>query len=211
MVKTGKTDNTGKTRCLLPPDRRLAYAVLRAANKSHRSPPFVVLLSALVGGGVALLVSQLNVHVVQPASRSIRPTLDPPSRSATRQSTPGGNSTEIPLAELPQNIQGAPTLVGLRVHNQTAQPIRLVLLSRAQTKQPTRFHWDFAPNEGAKDGLSLSLPQQPLQLQPGDVLMGFSLDGTRQYWGPYVVGTSEGPTLRDDQQEWDLVLSSPKS
>ena len=70
--------------------------------------------------------------------------------------------------------------------------------------QPT--HWDFAPQEGSQTGLLLSLPQDDLRLRNGDVLVAFALDGSRRYWGPYVVGETAAPTQRTPSSEWTLVL-----
>jgi hypothetical protein len=65
--------------------------------------------------------------------------------------------------------------------------------------------WDFAPMEGSTDGLILSLESGNLKLQTGDVLMAFALDGSRNYWGPYVVGRTSLPK-RQASTEWSLEL-----
>jgi hypothetical protein len=52
----------------------------------------------------------------------------------------------------------------------------------------------------------LSLPEQSLDLQPGDVLVGFAQDGSRRYWGPYVVVETDLPLWVPEGQEWQLVL-----
>jgi hypothetical protein len=43
-------------------------------------------------------------------------------------------------------------------------------------------------------------------LQAGDVLVAFAQDGSRRYWGPYVVGKTTLPTWNTEQKEWSLVL-----
>jgi hypothetical protein len=97
----------------------------------------------------------------------------------------------------------------LRISNQTEYPIRVALLaqdnSQSGYKQP--FHWDFAPEEGSQEGLILSLPEASLQLQEGDILVAFAQDGSRRYWGPYVVGHTDLPIWNSQQQEWYLTLT----
>jgi len=95
---------------------------------------------------------------------------------------------------------------GLRVSNRTKQPIRLVLLARKGTGYLEPVHWDFAPGEGEREGLLLSLPEGPLNLNPGDILVAFSLDGSRRYWGPFVVGSTSKPTRTGEGTEWQLIL-----
>jgi hypothetical protein len=97
-------------------------------------------------------------------------------------------------------------LRGLRVSNRTKQPIRLVLLARKGTGYQEPVHWDFAPGEGEREGLLLSLPEGALLLQPGDILVAFSVDGSRRYWGPFVVGTTSKPTRAGEGGEWQLIL-----
>jgi hypothetical protein len=60
--------------------------------------------------------------------------------------------------------------------------------------------------EGGSKGLLLSLPQETLKLKKGDVLVAFAQDGSRQYWGPYVVGETPSPVWNQKQAEWQLVL-----
>ncbi|AKG23078.1 hypothetical protein [Calothrix sp. 336/3] len=102
----------------------------------------------------------------------------------------------------------------LRMSNQTNQPVRIALLSRkAGTKNITSnpennlpAHWDFAPQEGSEKGLLLSLPQGKLKLTKGDILVAFAQDGSRRYWGPYVVGETSLPAWDASQKEWQLIL-----
>lgn len=112
----------------------------------------------------------------------------------------------------------------LRVSNRTTHPIRVALLAKADpatassttsstTASPDTsstygvpVHWDFAPGEGSQQGLLLSLPDQTIQLQAGDILVAFAQDGSRVYWGPYVVDQTNLPLWNDAQQEWQLIL-----
>ena len=100
-----------------------------------------------------------------------------------------------------------------RVSNQTAHPIRVVLRSQEQPVQSETSetyrkpaHWDFAPEEGSVQGLLLSLPEGKLELRKGDILMAFAQDGSRRYWGPYIVGETAIPTWKKQGEEWLLVL-----
>ena len=105
----------------------------------------------------------------------------------------------------------------LRVSNKTTQPVRLVLLARQlsqksananKIKSTPPAHWDFAPEEGSERGLVLSLPQANLRLEKGDILAAFAQDGSRHYWGPYVVGETSTPQWQPQRQEWQLVLQN---
>ncbi|GAA6620544.1 hypothetical protein [Scytonema sp. NUACC26] len=107
----------------------------------------------------------------------------------------------------------------LRMSNQTNQPVRLALLSRqsvnkgkeVSSKTATAYdavpaHWDFAPQEGSEKGVILALPNGDLKLEKGDILVAFAQDGSRRYWGPYVVGETFSPTWNAQSKEWQLVL-----
>ena len=100
-----------------------------------------------------------------------------------------------------------PTSPGtFRVSNQSEHPVRVALLSRS-SRQPTEpVHWDFAPEEGSQGGLILSLPEGDLTLKSGDVLVVFAQDGSRYYWGPYIVGESSFPIWNAQGKEWHLVV-----
>ncbi len=124
--------------------------------------------------------------------------------------------TVIPPAVV-TDLQGV-----LRVSNQTDYPVRLAFLaataptkfssvpglsspsSRPYSVQPA--HWDFAPGEGGSQGLIVSLPNGNFQLKKGDILVAFAQDGSRQYWGPYVVGETPLPVWNSQVSEWQLVL-----
>jgi hypothetical protein len=100
----------------------------------------------------------------------------------------------------------------LKVSNQTIYPVRVALLFQKAGKtsdQPSYnqpVHWDFAPGEGSNSGLLLSLPDGNLQVKPGDVLIAFAEDGSRRYWGPFVVGQTSSPSWNGTQREWTLLL-----
>ncbi|MEH1796949.1 MULTISPECIES: hypothetical protein [unclassified Nostoc] len=120
------------------------------------------------------------------------------------------------LAERDKSASIAKSEGTLRMSNQTNQPVRLALLARQsvakgsstkQTHYDIPAHWDFAPQEGSEKGLVLSLPQNNLKLEKGDILVAFAQDGSRRYWGPYVVGETQLPKWNSQNREWQLVLS----
>lgn len=131
--------------------------------------------------------------------------------SASKPSALSSTTVSGPAAPAGAASQGS-----LRVSNQTSYPIRVALLSQQtgsstatkSTSQAYRqpVHWDFAPSEGEANGLLLSLPDSNLQLQTGDVLVAFAQDGSRRYWGPFVVGKTALPTWSAATKEWQLVL-----
>ena len=105
------------------------------------------------------------------------------------------------------------TAGSLRMSNKTTQPVRLALLARQSSQKSVNknksgipAHWDFAPEEGSERGLVLSLPQGNLKLEKGDILVAFAQDGSRRYWGPYIVGETSSPQWDSQTQEWQLVL-----
>ncbi|MDZ8187051.1 MAG: hypothetical protein RMX96_19665 [Nostoc sp. ChiSLP02] len=102
----------------------------------------------------------------------------------------------------------------LRMSNHTNQPVRLALLARSvakgssgKTKYDLPAHWDFAPQEGSEKGLVLSLPQNNLKIEKGDILVAFAQDGSRRYWGPYVVGETQQPKWDPQSKEWQLIVT----
>ncbi|MBD2341911.1 hypothetical protein H6G64_33810 [Calothrix sp. FACHB-156] len=128
------------------------------------------------------------------------------------------NSTAKDTALLADSQHSSKSIQGgegkLRMSNQTNQPVRLALLARksaaksaSKTQPDIPAHWDFEPQEGSEKGLLLSLPNGNLKLEKGDILVAFAQDGSRRYWGPYVVGETSSPTWDSQSKEWRLVLS----
>ncbi len=130
------------------------------------------------------------------------------------------NSQEISRTDIAKDTEkrGISGFGSLRMSNQTNQPVRLALLSRHSpierkgTSSKTAndavpAHWDFAPQEGSEQGLILALPNGDLKLEKGDILVAFAQDGSRRYWGPYVVGESFSPSWNAQSKEWQLILS----
>ncbi|KAF3890348.1 MULTISPECIES: hypothetical protein [Nostocales] len=142
---------------------------------------------------------------------------------STSSSSVPNSTTNISKEVSPTNIttdtgnSRASGFGSLRMSNQTNQPVRLALLSRnslikgkgnsAKTAHDAvPAHWDFAPQEGSEKGLILALPNGDLKLEKGDILVAFAQDGSRRYWGPYVVGETFSPSWNAQSKEWQLVL-----
>jgi hypothetical protein len=164
---------------------------------------------------------EIGLDSVPPVPNEV-PTEAVPSPSAT--APPVVVSPVAPASPIaPPEANSAIAQSGdLRVSNQTEHPVRVALLAQipvnAAASEDTSanegtnayndepVHWDFAPGEGSASGLLLSLPEGELQLQKGDILVVFAQDGSRQYWGPYVVGKTAQPTWSSGTEEWQLIV-----
>lgn len=165
-----------------------------------KSPIFPLITAACIGGASAFILAQLQFELwTQPTSTS-PPVIDTRPVSPTPAASPAPSPSSVSQAN------------GLRVSNRSASPVRVVLMpvtadhTAPTVSDKTRFHWDFSPQEGSQGGLLLSLPQSEVRLSPGDVLVAFALDGTRRYWGPYIVGETPLPQQSAQNREWQLVL-----
>jgi hypothetical protein len=174
-----------------------------------------LILAALVGGSVVFILSQLQFSMwVEPPDRQNAPPVI--STNPTEIDPVETNPTVSPKAETSPMVAASPVVPavknGLRVSNQSPYALRVVLLSHQSSSSPSAkrdrppAHWDFAPSEGSQNGLLLSLPSEKLTLKPGDVLVAFALDGSRRYWGPYIVGETAAPTQARSTLEWQLLL-----
>jgi hypothetical protein len=183
--------------------------------KTNPKPALLpLILAALVGGSIAFMLSQLQFSMwIEPPDRQNSPPVistnpTKPNSTATKPTT--APKTTTPPMAAPAAV--APVKNGLRVSNQSPNALRVVLLSHQLSSSPSAkrdrrpAHWDFAPSEGSQNGLLLSLPSEKLTLKPGDVLVAFAIDGSRRYWGPYIVGETAVPTQAKSTLEWQLVL-----
>jgi hypothetical protein len=169
---------------------------------------------ALGVAGLALRRFEIDVWV-SPGGESLEePVMPEPQsaverdRSSSAPASPKPSVAASPAASPAAAPSGA--IAGnFRVSNRTEHPIRLALLSRqGATASPIEpVHWDFVPQEGSSKGLILSLPTTSLQLQKGDVVVAFAQDGSRRYWGPYVVGETPMPQWDAERSEWRLVVA----
>lgn len=164
-----------------------------------------------VGSDVALLPEKKTLLPQPPSSdaavsSSAEQIAQAKPLPSVKQETPAGSS--------PQSSDATAISGALRVRNQTEQPLRVALLTQSATnssatskpKYGEPVHWDFAPGEGSSQGLILSLPEGNLKLHKGDVIVAFAQDGSRRYWGPYVVGETDAPLLNRKTSEWQLIL-----
>lgn len=176
--------------------------------------------------GICLIASlvanvQIEVNPGTPPTVLPEPDLPEPERSAAPEPSQAPIASPLPpvappaATPSPQPTEQLPAIGvtaqgSFRVSNQTEYPLRVALLPQQAAEVQPPFsqpvHWDFAPAEGSTKGLILSLPNQNLQLQPGDVLVAFAQDGSRRYWGPYVVGKTASPVWDADSREWQLTL-----
>lgn len=149
--------------------------------------------------------------------KGISASLSTPANTPTNQVEHSSKENTHPvLADRDKSTSKGKDQGTLRMSNQTNQPVRLALLARQsvakgsgtkQTNYDVPAHWDFAPQEGGDKGLILSLPENNLKLEKGDILVAFAEDGSRRYWGPYVVGETQLPKWNSQNREWQLVLS----
>lgn len=186
------------------------------------------IIVVLVGASV-WLIEHLNISIeVEPTSPTQLPpvpvepdTLDPSLEPIGRSPLPTPLASSTPAQPLvqPSATPSATPTAGqqgaLRVSNQTDYPLRVALLPQRSTSAATTddnpyygepVHWDFAPQEGSARGLLLALPNRDLKLNEGDVLVVFAQDGSRRYWGLYVVGKTTAPIWSQGSDEWQLIV-----
>jgi hypothetical protein len=182
-------------------------------------PVFIVVsLLGLGFAGIGLGLFPFTVSIEsQSADTASLPVINPPSPPpaetvkklipALPKVTPALPTPTASPAKNPEPVAVGTRQGNLRVSNPTEHPVRVALLSRHQEKTDTEpAHWDFSPMEGGSQGLMLSLPQGGLKLKKGDILVAFAQDGSRLYWGPYVVGETPAPIWNPQKAEWQLVL-----
>jgi hypothetical protein len=159
---------------------------------------------------VARTVPDLSSSVGdRPATLSLS-SYPPPALKPTgvaEPAAPENLGTSEAIAEASGIQQGT-----LRVRNPSEHPVRVAVLLKKPTAKETASsyeppaHWDFDPGEGSTKGLLLSLPNRRMKLKTGDVLVAFAQDGSRRYWGPYVVGETPTPAWSAKTAEWQLTL-----
>lgn len=191
-------------------------------------------LIACSSGLLLLLAGCYQVSVsFEPSQPETETSSPPPTQTSQSQKTQSSSVSQekpnvstvptaaptitTPILTYHNNSSGKALHQGtLRMSNQTQQPVRLALLTRRsvgkgpdsqKSNNDVPAHWDFAPKEGSEKGLILSLPNTNLKLEKGDILVAFAQDGSRRYWGPYVVGETSSPTWNAQRGEWQLVLS----
>lgn len=155
-----------------------------------------ITIASLLGLAVSAIAAMQFSVSVEPAIPP-QPTARVPTNPAVQPTVAANNA---PPAKPAASIPGA-----LMMSNQTDVPVRVALLARGKNAvEPA--HWDFAPQEGSKEGLVLSLPEGNFKLNKGDILVAFAQDGSGYYWGPYVVGESDAPVWDKKRSQWQLIL-----
>jgi hypothetical protein len=135
----------------------------------------------------------------------------PPQReSITENLAPKIVVSPFPTAIARPNLNDGENIGSLRVGNRTERSVRVVLFSRVTSQNVWQaiepLNWDFAPFEGGKEGLILSLPNYKIAIGKGDVIFAFATDGSRSYWGPNIVGETDAPFWDNKNKEWSMVL-----
>ncbi len=176
--------------------------------KSSVYPAFIVIcLLGLVG--LVLVGLQFTISIEPIPETSSLPEKVPQPLFSTPISKPTQQAKKNTPPEYNRTSTSVTTVTGaLRMSNQSDQPVRVVLLAKPRANSPydEPAHWDFAPGEGSRQGLILSLPNGNLKLKQGDILVAFAQDGSRRYWGPYVVGETAAPIWNSKVSEWQLIL-----
>ncbi len=171
------------------------YKTMKAKSSVYPA----VMIGALFGLVVLVLgAMQFSVSIEPQPTPTVSPENFVPPPVAVPSATPSINQVRSPASKM-AGVPGA-----LILSNKTDLPVRVALLARGKAVEPA--HWDFAPLEGSKEGLILSLPKGNFKLEKGDILVAFAQDGSGQYWGPYVVGESDAPIWDRKLLRWQLTL-----
>jgi len=116
----------------------------------------------------------------------------------------------LPATFTRPSLNDGQNIGSLRVGNRSDRSVRIVLFSKITSQNAWQviepLNWDFAPNEGGKEGLLLSLPNYKIAIGKGDVIFAFATDGSRTYWGPNIVGETDAPFWDNQNKEWSMVL-----
>lgn len=182
--------------------------------KRYSAKTWIIGITTIVGLGIG------SARMLQAQDGAIRANLKQGDRlSSSQLAAVGVKPGSIPILEPMAQNSGRSASGLLRVGNQSEHPIRIALLHRQNGAKTTLqkaqksavpnepVHWDFAPGEGGYQGLVLSVPQGDLSLQSGDVVVAFAQDGSRRYWGPFVVGETPLPFWNPKRSEWQLLIN----
>ncbi|MFP5275338.1 hypothetical protein [Coleofasciculus sp.] len=187
---------------------------------NHKLYPvfIIVLLLGVAGLGLGLFEFKVWIEPQSSDTASLPSVIKSPEVPEMETAQPlsptlSPLSSKLPPAEASPSPPLDPVALaaqkgGLRVSNSTEHPVRVALLERqtGSTAYAKPAHWDFSPMEGGSQGLILSLPQDDLILEKGDIIVAFAQDGSRLYWGPYVIGETPVPRWNQKTGEWELVL-----
>ena len=183
--------------------------------------PYSKIIIALIFFLLGLIIGRFQLTITWTKNESARlqtskssPILKPPlSNIPTPTPLPKSPIKQTQECSLPLPITTSQSSIvktnrgAIRVSNCTYRPVRIALLGKSSEQSYQKSaRWDFAPGEGSGRGLILSLPEAKLTLKPGDILVVFAQDGSRLYWGPYVVGETSFPIWNTKTLEWQLIL-----
>lgn len=200
-------------------------------TKSSVFYPVAIAASFVALVGVLLVWQQFSITIepieaetsVLPQTKTVEVLKSDSSLTSAISTVPKPTSKSIELVKQKTSSVSTPQLTAnaaaspgaLRIINQTDHPLRVALLAQQTANASTStgstyvqepVHWDFAPGEGSSQGLLLSLPAGELKLKKGDILVAFAQDGSRLYWGPYVVGQTNAPIWNRQNSEWQMIL-----
>jgi hypothetical protein len=137
------------------------------------------------------------------------------SPNPNREISDNSEEAKVVIPPLPAtftrpSLNDGQNIGSLRVGNRSDRSVRIVLFSKITSQNAWQviepLNWDFAPNEGGKEGLLLSLPNYKIAIGKGDVIFAFATDGSRTYWGPNIVGETDAPFWDNQNKEWSMVL-----
>lgn len=196
------------------------WGKLSRDSKARWTPAIAIASITLVGvGGIWWLGGRSwRAFSNQPSPLDQRSDADSPLSAVPESAAPKSPPALQPPVSLPKLDPAAIAvrLGALRISNPTDHPVRVALLAKQAAPdravpQPSGpfevpAHWDFAPQEGSETGMTVGLPGRSLRIKPGDILVAFAQDGSRRYWGPFVVGQTELPIWNVKFGEWQLIL-----
>jgi hypothetical protein len=150
------------------------------------------------------LVSQtlLSAAIAAPLPSKKTSVSSAPSAPLVGQTQPGR-----PVAATPAPANQDPQSAGeVQVFNQSGTPIQVILTRKDGATQGS--YWNFSSREGRGKDMRLKVDEKPLVLSPGDVLAVIAMDGSRNFWGPYVTGRTNIPLLWDPKKRmWTLTVN----
>ncbi len=93
----------------------------------------------------------------------------------------------------------------IQVFNQSGTPIQVILTRKDGATQ--RNYWNFSSREGQGKDMRLKVDEKPLLLSLGDVVAVIAMDGSRNFWGPYLTGRTNIPLVWDSKKKiWTLTV-----
>jgi hypothetical protein len=153
-------------------------------------------------------VSWLGLVLVGPVflSAAIAAPLSSKLTSKKVSSAPAvAQTSPRPLAATPPSpAQDMQAIGEVQVLNQSGTPIQVILTRKDGATQES--YWNFSSRQG-KD-MRLKVDEKPLLLSAGDVIAAIAMDGSRNFWGPFVTGRPNIPLTWDIKKKmWTLTIN----